>query len=193
MKSETYCKPTGRNGDNVNRQSVSFQSPIQLFSSGEFRMSRRADRINGLLRQEISQLLSREIKDPRLHGIISITQVQTSSDLRSARVFLSVMGDTETKKTALDGIQSAAAFLRRELRDRVKLRYVPFLKFALDDSIETADALLRMIDDLQSDPDVPPQPSRPTTFSKKTKPAANADVEALPRYDGPLTLPPSRF
>ncbi len=156
-------------------------------------MSRRADRINGLLRQEISQLLSREIKDPRLHGIISITQVQTSSDLRSARVFLSVMGDTETKKTALDGIQSAAAFLRRELRDRVKLRYVPFLKFALDDSIENADALLRMMDDLKSDPDEPPQPSRPTTFSKGTKPTVNADVEALPRYDGPLTLPPSRF
>ena len=156
-------------------------------------MSRRADRINGLLRQEISQLLSREIKDPRLHGIISITQVHTSSDLRNARVFLSVMGDTETKKTALDGIQSAAAFLRRELRDRVKLRYVPFLKFALDESIETADALLRMMDDLQSDPDVPSQPSRPTTFSKGTRRAANADVEALPRYDGPLTLPPSRF
>ena len=55
-------------------------------------MSRRADRINGLLRQEISVLLSREIKDPRLSGVISITQVETTSDLRNAHVYVSVMG-----------------------------------------------------------------------------------------------------
>ena len=137
-------------------------------------MTRRADRINGLLRQEISLLLSREIKDPRLNGIISITEVQTSPDLRSARVFVSVLGDQETKDAALDGIQSAASFLRRSLRDRLKLRYVPFLKFALDDSIEDADALLRVIDQLQdgSEPE--------------------ADRETLPTYSGPLSFPGRR-
>ena len=92
-------------------------------------MSRRADRINGLLRQEISLLLSRDIKDPRLSGVISITHVETTTDLRNARVYVSVMGDKDTKGAALDGIQSAATFLRRSLRDRLKLRYVPFLKF----------------------------------------------------------------
>ena len=133
-------------------------------------MSRRADRINGLLRQEISHLLSREIKDPRLDGIISITEVKTSSDLRNARVFISVLGDQDSKEAALDGIQSAASFLRRSLRDRLKLRYVPFLKFALDESIEDADAVLRVMDQLQDDIESVP------------------DLAALPAYSGPLSF-----
>ncbi len=121
-------------------------------------MSRRTDRINGLLREEISLLLSRQIKDPRLQGVISITQVKTSSDLRNARVFVSVMGDAETRETALEGIQSAAAYLRRELRDRLKLRYVPFFSFHLDDSMETADAVLRIMNDLHAVSEAGPRP-----------------------------------
>lgn len=133
-------------------------------------MSRRADRINGLLRQEISLLLSREIKDPRLDGVVSITQVQTSSDLRNARVFVSVLGSSEDKAEALNGIQSAATFLRRSLRDRLKLRYVPFLKFALDESIEDADTVLRIMDGIH-----------------ETAPLS-VDSESLPTYAGPLSF-----
>ena len=143
-------------------------------------MSRRVDRINGLLRQEISQLLAREIKDPRLGGVISITQVQTANDLRSARVLVSVLGDQETQESALDGIQSAAAFLRRELRDRLKLRYVPFLKFALDDSLESADAVLRLMNQLQAEPNQPtPAPSSDFDGGRR---------ESSP-YNGPLSFP----
>lgn len=116
-------------------------------------MSRRTDRINGLLRQEISQLLSRQIRDPRLHGVISITQVKTSSDLRSATVFLSVLGDAATKHSALQGIQSATSFLRRELGDTLALRHVPSLKFVLDDTIEKADQLLEVMDRLKDSPE----------------------------------------
>ena len=114
-------------------------------------MSRRIDRINELLRQEISQLLARQIKDPRLRGVISITEVQTSADLRNARVLLSVMGDEETKRIALDGIQSAATFLRRELRDRISLRYTPFLKFSLDETLAQADHVLQIMDHIRDD------------------------------------------
>ena len=110
-------------------------------------MSRRIDRVNYQLRDEISQLLARATKDPRLSGVISITQVSSSNDLRSARVFVSVMGNEETKNTALDGIRSAAAFLRRELRGRVNLRHTPHLTFFLDDSIEEGDRVLRLLDD----------------------------------------------
>ena len=92
-------------------------------------MSRRVDRINGLLREEISRLLSREIKDPRLSGLLTITQVRTSSDLRNAKVYLSVLGNDEANTTALKGIQSAATFLRKQLRERLRLKYVPFLTF----------------------------------------------------------------
>ena len=114
-------------------------------------MSRRIDRINELLRTEISFVLSRHIKDPRLSGVISVTQVNTTSDLRNARVLLSVMGDADAKKAAMDGIQSAATFLRRELRDRVALRYTPFLTFVLDDTLEEADHLLQIMDRLRVD------------------------------------------
>ena len=114
-------------------------------------MPRRIDRINDLLRDEISQLLSRQIKDPRLTGIISITSVNTSNDLRNAEVVLSVMGDQDTKRIALDGIQSAASFLRRELRDRISLRYTPFLKFTLDDTLEKAAHVLEIMDNIRDE------------------------------------------
>ena len=97
-------------------------------------MSRRADRINGLLRQELSRLILKGIKDPRLSGVVSITNVSVSPDLRNAKVYLSVLGDGDIKTEALAGIQSAASFLRRELRSSISLRYVPFLKFELDQS-----------------------------------------------------------
>ncbi len=134
-------------------------------------MSRRVDRINGVLRQEISQLLSRQIKDPRLNAIVTITQVQTSSDLRTARVLLSVLGDRETRERALEGIQSAATFLRRELRDRLTLRYTPFLTFVLDDSMENADHLLQLMDRIQ-----------------KESPPEESQAGGKP-YEGPLSFP----
>ena len=112
-------------------------------------MSRRIDRVNELLRLEISQVLARQIKDPRLSGVITITEVRTTPDLRNALVLLSVMGDQETKKSALAGIESAAKFLRRELRGRLTLRYVPFLRFVLDDSLEHADRLITIMNQIQ--------------------------------------------
>ena len=109
-------------------------------------MSRRVDRINGLLREEISKLLLREIKDPRLSGLLTITQVKTSSDLRNAKVYISGMGNDEANTAALQGIQSAATFLRKQLRERLRLKYVPFLTFEIDDSMETADHIFRLMD-----------------------------------------------
>ena len=114
-------------------------------------MNRRIDRVNELLRTEISQLLSRHVKDPRLTGVISITSVKTSQDLRSAQVFLSVMGDSAAKEEALEGIRSAAAFIRKELRGRLALRYVPFLSFTMDTTIEDADQLLQLMDRLRDE------------------------------------------
>ena len=112
-------------------------------------MSRRIDRVNELLRLEISQVLVRQVKDPRLSGVITITEVRTAPDFRNALVLLSVMGDQEAKQSALAGIQSAAKFMRRELRDRLTLRYVPFLSFALDDSLEHADRLMGIMNEIQ--------------------------------------------
>ena len=111
-------------------------------------MPRRIDRVNELLRSEISHLLAREIKDPRVAGVISVTEVIASSDLRSARVYVSVMGQDSDRQSALEGIRSAASFLRRELRERVNLRHTPHMTFYLDDSIEEGDRVLRLMDGL---------------------------------------------
>jgi len=116
-------------------------------------MSRRVDRINGLLREEISRLLSREIKDPRLSGLLTITQVSTSSDLRNAKVYLSVLGTDEENTAALRGIQSAATFMRKQLRERLRLKYVPFLTFEIDNSMETSDHIFRLMDQARQESD----------------------------------------
>ena len=109
-------------------------------------MPRRVDRVNELLRSEISHLIAREIKDPRVAGVISVTEVIASSDLRTARVFISVMGPTADRQLALEGIRSAASFLRRELRARVNLKHTPHMSFHLDDSIEEGERVLRLMD-----------------------------------------------
>ena len=125
-------------------------------------MSRRTDRINEQLREEISMLLTRSIKDPRLNGIISITRVISSGDLRSARVYISVMGNNQTKREALAGIQSAASFLRRELRDRINMKHTPFLTYELDASMEEADQLLRLMNQVK------PEDQKPDTFDPES-------------------------
>ena len=109
-------------------------------------MPRRIDRVNELLRTEISNLLAKEIKDPRVTGVISVTEVVASNDLRSARVFVSVMGKQADRQLALEGIRSAASFLRRELQERINLRHTPHMTFLLDDSIEEGDRLLKLMD-----------------------------------------------
>ena len=81
-------------------------------------------------------------------GVISITEVVASSDLRSARVYVSVMGRSADRQAALEGIRSAASFLRRELRERVNLRHTPHMTFVLDDSIEEGERILRLMDGL---------------------------------------------
>jgi len=114
-------------------------------------MSRRTDRINEQLREEISTVLARQIKDPRLDGVISITRVESSSDLRSARVYISVLGNEEQQKEALEGLQSAASFLRREIRDRINMKHTPFMTYLLDKSIQDADHIFRLINTVQPD------------------------------------------
>ena len=118
-------------------------------------MSRRTDRINEQLREEISILLIRSIKDPRLNGVISITRVVSSNDLRSARAYVSVMGNDQTKQEALAGIRSAASFLRRELRDRINMKHTPFLTYELDDSMEEADQLIRLMNQVKPENQIP--------------------------------------
>lgn len=121
-------------------------------------MSRRIERVNGVLRQEISRVLTTELRDPRLSALVTVTQVETSADLRHAKVFVSVLGDGAEKKSTLEALRSAAGYVHRNIRDNLTMKSVPTLEFAIDDSIERGAELSRMIDGLppSADTDVEP-------------------------------------
>lgn len=99
-------------------------------------MSRRLDRVNHLLQQELAELLTRELKEPRLGVMVSITGVETSPDLRTAKVFVSIYGSETESERALEALRGAAGFLRRELSARLRMKQVPALVFERDRSIE---------------------------------------------------------
>jgi ribosome-binding factor A len=108
--------------------------------------NRRIERINHLLRQEIAELLSREVKDATLStSLISITEVDTSPDLRNAKVYFSVYGDEDEIKAASDHLKRAAGFLHHNLKERLDLRHTPHLEFVVDRSIERGDRIMRLM------------------------------------------------
>ena len=114
-------------------------------------MTRRIERLNNLLRHEISELLQRQVKDPRLGNFVTVTEVSISPDLRYARIFVSHMGSEEEKRETLSILASASGFFRRELAKRLRLRRIPELSFQCDDSIERGAHLLELIDQVTAD------------------------------------------
>lgn len=116
--------------------------PDSLFVKGGVEMSVRLEKINELLQQEISDLLLKHVKDPRLEAFITVTEVKTSSDLKNAQVYVSILEDDRARKEALRGLESAKGYIRRELATRLTLRYVPHLTFHLDVSMERAARLI---------------------------------------------------
>lgn len=113
-------------------------------------MAHRIERVNQLIRQEISQLLQRQVKDPRLESFIAVTEVVTTPDLRYAKVFVSYVGSQEEKREMLKGLEAAANFLRNQLARRLRLRRIPELSFEWDDSIERGAHLLQLIDEVSA-------------------------------------------
>ena len=112
-------------------------------------MSRRNERTNKLIQREISGLLEREVNDPRLSKLISVTEVALSPDMKYAKIFVSTLGDEmDNKEEMLAGFNNASGFLRKELASHLKLRYTPQLSFHYDDSIERGARLLKLMGDL---------------------------------------------
>ena len=98
--------------------------------------SYRTTQVGAQVREEIMQIIQRELKDPRI-GFVSITEVRMSPDLRSARVRISVLGDDDAQKAALAGLNSARGLIRHDLGRRLQnLKFSPELRFELDPSIE---------------------------------------------------------
>ena len=126
-------------------------------------MSRRTERVNDLIREELSDLLLREVNDPRLGGLISITKVEVTPDFFNARVFVSIMQPPAEQADALRALNAAASFFHRELKSRIQMRRIPFLVFKLDTSIEEAAEVLARIDQVLRDDQTPSAAAPPVT------------------------------
>jgi len=113
-------------------------------------MSRRTERLGKVIKQEISELLEREVSDPRLGSLISVTEVTISPDLKYAKVFVSILGDESDKSEMLAGFNTASGFLRKKLAPRLSMRCVPQLSFYYDDSIERGAKVLKLIEQVSN-------------------------------------------
>ncbi|HOQ36445.1 MAG TPA: 30S ribosome-binding factor RbfA [Acetivibrio sp.] len=105
----------------------------------------RIARISEEIKREISNIIQNELKDPRLSKLISITHVNVTKDLRYAKVYVSIMGNDEDKNSSLEGLKSAAGFIRREIGHRIQLRYTPEIHFEIDNSIEQGAYITKLI------------------------------------------------
>jgi ribosome-binding factor A len=107
--------------------------------------SQRVARVQNLLRAEISTVLLRKLKDPRVR-MVTLTEVDVAPDLKSAQVYVSVYGERAAQEETLQGLRSAAGFIRRELMEVLDLRPMPFLTFTLDESLERGTRTLDLLD-----------------------------------------------
>jgi ribosome-binding factor A len=128
----------------------------------------RRERINETIKEVISELILYQIKDPRV-GMVTITGARISSDLSSARVYFSVMGDEAVRAESLAGLKSAANFLRRQIGQELDLRMSPELNFVYDNSLDRAERIERKLRDVGMGP--------------STRPSDQADHEAKGQED----------
>ncbi|MCD5406735.1 MAG: 30S ribosome-binding factor RbfA [Desulfotomaculum sp.] len=107
-------------------------------------MSHRANRLAETIKKEISSIIHQGLKDPCV-GFASVIAVDVVRDLRHAKIYISVLGDANQKKDTLVALERARGFIRTELGRRIKLRYTPELQFELDDSINHATKIMKLL------------------------------------------------
>jgi ribosome-binding factor A len=146
-------------------------------------MSQRMARVDELLQQEIGSIISLDLSDPRL-GFATVTEVETSPDLRHARVWISVIGQPQERKASVEVLEHAEAFIRRELGTRLRLKRIPELHFRLDDSAERGTRVLHLLNELEAGNEPNGEPAAPAAETLPTP------VQRLPHDgDAPLEMP----
>jgi ribosome-binding factor A len=116
--------------------------------------STRQQRIQQLLIEEVSDIVRREVKDPRI-GFLTITGADVSPDLRHARVYMTILGTEEEQAAGLKGLQSAARFIRREFGRRCDLRVTPAIEFRFDTAIQHGVRIFDLLEQIKREDDVP--------------------------------------
>lgn len=105
-------------------------------------------RVNGEVQRELSRIISREIKDPRIAPMTSVVAVEVAPDLKSCKAYISVLGNEQARQDTLAGLKSAVGYIRRELARTINLRNTPEIRFVLDQSIEYGVNMSKLIDDV---------------------------------------------
>ena len=105
-------------------------------------------RVNGEVQRELSRIISREIKDPRIAPMTSVVAVEVAPDLKSCKAYISVLGDEQAQQDTLAGLKSAVGYIRRELARTINLRNTPEIRFVLDQSIEYGVNMSKLIDEV---------------------------------------------
>ncbi|EGO63200.1 30S ribosome-binding factor RbfA [Acetonema longum] len=108
----------------------------------------RIEKVQEFIKQEISNMILTELKDPRI-GFVTVTRVEATGDLHQAKVFVSVMGSDESKAQSLKGLQSALGYLRTEIGKRIQLRITPELSFHLDETLDHSVKIQKLLDQIK--------------------------------------------
>ncbi len=109
-------------------------------------MNSRGDRIKKALIKELSDIILHKVKDSRIRGIISVTDVELSPDYKYAKAYISIFGADESKEEIMEAINESTSFIRGEIGRRIRLRNTPELKFEIDDSLEKGRRISDLID-----------------------------------------------
>ena len=114
-------------------------------------MHSRPERVGEEIREELTAILAREVRDPGL-GLVTLTHVRMSGDLQSARVYYTVMGDEKSRRETARALERATPFLRRHVAARVRLRRVPELHFTFDESVSRGQRIEQLLEEIRSAP-----------------------------------------
>ena len=112
-------------------------------------MTRRGDRLAEEIREEVAQMITAELKDPRI-GFVTVTRVALGPDLRLARIFVGVLGTEKQRQTSLTGLKQASGFLRRALGQRLRLRHTPELLFQYDEGLQASDRVAKLLEEIRT-------------------------------------------
>ncbi|MCU9612062.1 30S ribosome-binding factor RbfA [Caldibacillus lycopersici] len=113
-------------------------------------MNIRAKQVGEQMKKELSEIISRKIKDPRI-GFVTVTDVEVTGDLQQAKVFISVLGDEKQKEDTLIGLAKAKGFIRSEIGRRIRLRKTPEIIFEFDESIDYGNRIETLLNQIQKD------------------------------------------
>lgn len=137
----------------------------------------RHERVGEEIAHEINAMLAGELKDPRLEGSIIASEVRVQPDMKHARVFISVKGTTEEQTDAIKALEHAAGFIRHELVERLQLRRLPELHFALDLSEERVERIEELLREVKKDEPAPIEVSKGKSAHAKTKKKAKPSTK----------------